>query len=107
MKVLHLVLKKKWYDMIATGQKTEEYRSITSYWGSRLIEGWLDFGNGVFRVYKDFDAICFHLGYTKHTMMFECLGIKIGTGVLEWGAESDKRYYIISIGKRLNQEEKL
>ena len=26
--VLHLVLKKKWYDMIASGEKREEYREV-------------------------------------------------------------------------------
>ena len=32
MKTLHLVLKHKWYDMIARGEKKEEYRSISSFW---------------------------------------------------------------------------
>ena len=36
MKTLDLVLKKKWFDMIASGEKTEEYREIKPYWESRL-----------------------------------------------------------------------
>ena len=35
-KVLHLTLKKKWFDMIASGEKKEEYREIKEYWEIRL-----------------------------------------------------------------------
>ena len=28
-KILHLTLKKKWFDMIASGEKKEEYREMT------------------------------------------------------------------------------
>ena len=34
--VLHLVLKRKWFDMIASGEKREEYREATPYWAIRL-----------------------------------------------------------------------
>lgn len=37
MKTLTLSLKKKWFDMIASGEKTEEYREITLYWQKRLL----------------------------------------------------------------------
>lgn len=36
-KVLHLTLKKKWFDMIASGEKVEEYREIKPYWIDRLL----------------------------------------------------------------------
>lgn len=36
MKTLSLVLKKKWYDMIASGEKTEEYRELKAYWWHRF-----------------------------------------------------------------------
>ena len=36
-KTLHLTLKKKWYDMIASGEKKEEYREVKKYWIRRLI----------------------------------------------------------------------
>jgi hypothetical protein len=38
MKVLHLTLKKKWFDKTDSGEKLEEYREITPYWAKRLIE---------------------------------------------------------------------
>lgn len=35
-KVLKLVVSKQWFDMIAAGEKTEEYREIKPYWIKRL-----------------------------------------------------------------------
>ena len=35
---LHLVLKHKWYEMIESGIKTEEYREIKPYWVKRLLQ---------------------------------------------------------------------
>ena len=34
--MLVLPIKKKWYDMILSGEKTEEYREIKSYYDSRF-----------------------------------------------------------------------
>lgn len=39
--VLPLVLKGKWYDMIACGRKREEYRDESEYWRVR-IDNWHD-----------------------------------------------------------------
>ena len=36
-KVLKLVVSKQWFDMIASGEKTEEYRIIKDYWAKRLL----------------------------------------------------------------------
>ena len=36
-KTLHLVLKRKWWDMIASGEKIEEYREVCHYWATRLL----------------------------------------------------------------------
>lgn len=38
MKVLHLTLKKKWFDMIASGEKKEEYREIKPFWITRFCK---------------------------------------------------------------------
>ena len=35
-KTLHLVLKRKWLDMIASGEKREEYRTQSDYWIKRF-----------------------------------------------------------------------
>ena len=36
-KVLNLVVSKKWFEKIASGEKTEEYREIKVYWMRRLL----------------------------------------------------------------------
>ena len=36
--VLNLVVSKQWFDMIVSGEKTEEYRAIKSYWINRLLQ---------------------------------------------------------------------
>ena len=35
--MLILPIKKKWFDMIASGEKTEEYREIKPYYDSRFM----------------------------------------------------------------------
>lgn len=37
-KILNLVITKKWFDMIKSGEKTEEYREIKPYWVARLFQ---------------------------------------------------------------------
>ena len=38
MKILHLSLKAKWYRMIESGEKPEEYRDMIPYWAKHLID---------------------------------------------------------------------
>ena len=35
--ILTFTLKKKWYDLIATGEKKEEYREVKPYWKTRIV----------------------------------------------------------------------
>lgn len=98
-KTLHLVLKKQWWDMIESGVKKEEYRSISEYWIKRLTLGKFR-GNGCLDSYKPYKEVCFHLGYTNVTMKFEIACITQGLGVKEWGG-GNMRVFIISLGKRL------
>jgi hypothetical protein len=59
-KVLHLVLKRKYFERIYNGTKTTEYRDFTNYW-RRRIEG------------NHFTHIKFQLAYSKNppTMLVE------------------------------------
>ena len=93
MKTLSLVLKKKWYDMIDSGAKKEEYREITSYWKKRM-------NNCRVRQYK---TVTFYLGYAKNrpSMTFALDRIMIDKGNYKWGAEPGKLYFVIKLGKRL------
>jgi hypothetical protein len=115
MKILHLTLKKKWFDMIASGEKKEEYREIKSYWGKRLVGSWLYKAskgidtNSVFiegcipdfavNGFKRFDYIHFANGYNRpRTVNVQCLGIEMGKGKKEWGAP-DEDVFIIKLGE--------
>ena len=93
-KVLDLPLKAKWYDMIESGEKTEEYREIKPYWETRFIDM-----EGL-PSYTHYDEVKFRYGYTKRTMTFECLGIEQGFGKPEWGAPNEE-VFIIKLGKRI------
>ena len=96
MKELKLVLKKRWYDMIASGEKKEEYRDFSEYWCSRLLE------RGSWNV-RLFDIVTFYLGYAKNrpSMTFRWFLTTLGEGKPEWGAEPHKKYFIIHLGERL------
>ena len=94
MKILHLTLKKKWFDMIASGEKKEEYREIKPYWSSRLIE-------------KHFTHICFRNGYAKDAPRFtaELKGIRVCTGRTEWGAAEGEIYFVLELGEIIQTEQ--
>ncbi len=90
MKVLHLTLKKKWFDMIESGEKVEEYREVKPYWVTRL-EG------------REYDVVRFRNGYSKdaRVMVVELLGIGRGLGVLRWGAPELECLFVLRLGKVL------
>lgn len=62
MKRIVFNLKKEWYDRIANGDKTVEYRAVTPYWHARLVKGIRNF-TGVLTP-KDWFAV-FRLGYSS------------------------------------------
>lgn len=105
MRTLHLMLKRKWYDMIASGEKKEEYREMTSYWMNRFCENVtcnFNVATGEIKLQgeiKNFDTVCFHLGYSKTTMTFKIDYIEAGQGCPEWGAEPGKQYFVIKLGE--------
>jgi hypothetical protein len=95
VKILHLTLKKKWFDMIASGEKKEEYREIKGYWEKRL------YYNTSKGQPKEWDVIRFRNGYSKQCpiMDVEWKGTWLDEGRPEWGAESGEKYFVILIGK--------
>ncbi len=95
-KMLILPIKKKWYNMILSGKKKEEYREIKPYYRSRLYhEGFLD-QYGLPTQWQS--KVLFRNGYSKSSPSFEALcSLDIKTGREEWGAEPDKEYYVLKI----------
>lgn len=96
-KTLKLVLTGEWFRMIESGEKTEEYRDYCPYWLMRLTN------KKDINELGSFDFVEFYLGYNKdrRSMKFECKGIHIGKGKEKWGALKGKKYYVISLGKKI------
>jgi len=101
MKTLHLILKKKWFDMIKSGEKKEEYRDISKHWIRRLIGN--DPNDGGF---YHFDTVTFTNGYAKNAPRFviELLDINRRGGHVEWGAVAGCEYFVLSLGDIIQQE---
>lgn len=102
MKTLCLPLKKKWYEMIESGVKTEEYREIKPVMVKRIVgENTISVSGVLMEKYEYlFTHVKFSYGYTRRTMTFEIESITIGKGKPEWGAPTED-VFIIKLGKRL------
>lgn len=115
MATLKLTLKKKWYDMIASGEKKEEYREIKKHWISRLmdsksivLENFKTIVPGttktMFEVWrKSFDFVEFKNGYGKDApkMLFEFKGLSIGEAKPEWSDNWQGEVFIIKLGNQV------
>lgn len=107
--MLVLPIEKRWFDMIMSGEKKEEYREIKDYWTSRLLNafGAICVGDVVLHnVLAEIErvewpvSIIFRNGYSATSRQIKALcTLSIGTGKPEWGAEPGKRYYILHIKK--------
>lgn len=102
--MLILPIKKKWYDMILSREKKEEYREIKPYYTSRFM------GNGLLLMDKTPNAwggkIIFRNGYSKRSPSFiATVKLDIGTGKTEWGAEPGRKYYVLCIHNVYRKED--
>ena len=104
MKILDLPLKAKWYNMIESGVKPEEYREIKPYWCRRLLgtdSPLFSHRNGYSQCNdKGYTHVRFRYGYTTRTMTFELKGVTIGKGNPQWGAPKEE-VFILKLGKRI------
>lgn len=130
MKVLHLTIKKKWFDMIASGEKPEEYRDLKRFWASRFLckiqvpwggfmWAWKDITDGDYEfnqwkkgtggapVFETFSSVKFVNGGNFHpshpALSVGFNGIEIREGNPAWGAEPGKKYFVIKLGERIDQ----
>lgn len=90
--MLILPIKKRWFDMIKSGEKKEEYRELKKYYHTRFKK--------IFGLdYKDKTAeIMFRNGYRTDSPKLKCkCKLRIGQGKTELGAEESKEYYILEI----------
>ena len=107
VKTLHLVLKSKWFDMIASGEKTEENRETKKNWLKRIL-GISTPSLPVLTLkarqkskQPKFERVCFHRGYTNRTMIFVIKDISVDIGKAPWGAPVDKKVIIIKLGSKI------
>ncbi len=130
-KVLNLTLKKKWFDMILSGEKKEEYREIKPYWLKRLTqtegtyadecerlkEGGescsnLPFGGDKIPIRYGYcfpikyDTILFKNGYSKNApcLLIECIGIKVSEAKPEWSDNWQGKVFVIKLGEIINNK---
>ena len=109
--MLTLPIKRKWFDMILSGEKTEEYREIKPYWTVRFqniiadyyrdgydwTKQWLDELHTDWYKNDEFEVILQN-GYSGDVKLAraKCY-LSVGEGKEEWGAEKGKEYYILHI----------
>lgn len=112
--ILQLTLKKEWFEMIAIGEKKEEYREIKPYWAKRFVSTWSYIGEnrGLFPNAENtfmssfdingltkYDAIIFQNGYGNvPTMIVESKGLEVKTGLKKWGAVENEAYFTHLLG---------
>jgi len=92
LRVLRLTLKRRWFDMIASGEKREEFREQGKWIDSRVNAN------------KEYDVVEFKNGYGPNvpTCVVEYRGYDWATGNPAWGAEPGKRYKVIYLGRVLS-----
>ncbi len=94
--MLILPIKKKWFDMIKSGEKKEEYREIKPYYSKRF--GFEDDEELRLHTIQTAKTVRFRNGYSKTSPTIECeVVITKGLGKPEWGAEPNKLYYVLKI----------
>lgn len=101
--MLILPIKKKWFDMILSGEKKEEYRKIDGYYMVRFSNiGLLNLELNSLNYVPTGNVrkVMFRNGYSYNSPSFVAdVSLTIGTGRTKWGAESGKEYYVLLIHK--------
>ena len=107
---LILSLKKEWFEKIKAGIKKEEYRELKSYYGVRFCkkvnqsckkDDYCKCAECEPFSPKQFSTITFTCGYpkkedSKRRITFQNPKIRIGKGNPDWGAENEKKYFILT-----------
>lgn len=90
--ILHLVLKRKWYDMIASHEKLEEYRT------SEKVKVQIDKWHGHAWINGKMSVVVFHDGYRRdrRSMAFLAGNPEVRNGLLnpDWGEPCGDHYVI-------------
>lgn len=106
-KVLHLTIKRQWYDMIASGEKKEEYRDEKEFWIKRLFVNHREYfelqkkgkATSMFSRVKLYNGWACSEKYRNITLKVN--GYEYREGRPEWGAEPGKKYFVIKLGEKI------
>lgn len=105
-----LPIKRKWFDMIMTGEKTEEYRDVKPYYTMRfrqfvtlnpdvpdhVVEDL--FRNAARHGGVKYRNVVIRNGYSWHSAAMCISGrIMIRQGRPEWGAAEGREYYVLTV----------
>jgi hypothetical protein len=89
--MLTFPIKKKWFDLIKSGEKKEEYRALSPYYISRL---------GKYQGQKI--EVCLRNGYSSDSPKINMIcNVTTGPGKTEWGAIENENYFVLTILKIL------
>lgn len=126
-KTLTITIKKKWFDMIASGEKKEEYREIKPYYLVRFMnlvgmprplqeemcqdlqKDTMSSGfafNNHYGNYTGYGYILFRNGYSKTSPTIKVVleWVEVAKGKPQWGAEPEKKYFVIRLGDIIKTE---
>lgn len=98
--ILNLTIRRKWLDMIASGEKREEYRRADN---SQVARVWRHWFNGI----SDGAVAVFRAGYTirSRAVAVEVVNVMIrGAGEIwhpEWGEDRKAARYVLQLGRVL------
>lgn len=99
--MLTLPIKKKWFDMIRSEEKKEEYREIKPYYEKRFQKVW---GEHAYvdswgkPIYWGEQKIRLRNGYSSDSpAIITTCTLSKKQGKPEWGAEPGKRYFVLTI----------
>lgn len=111
---IHLPIQAKWFDMILTGEKKEEYRSVTKYWAKRITNSRLTSINSkrsfenMYQPGKPISiksgktTVTFTNGYSKNSRRIEVelLGIEIKKPNPKWCPPNTSGFWFaLKLGK--------
>ena len=102
-----LILKHKWFDMIAAGSKREEYRAH--------CKRYLDMADRLLRLQPQDRVIEFRRGYTRTAMRLSVVNIGIAECVVtrsllreqgmhlleEWGFDKSRKTIVFQLGRKV------
>lgn len=105
--MLTLPIKKKWFDMILSGEKKEEYREIKPYYIARFSHIFEMYPHSNIPTGLDRQIIRFRNGYGSNKPQVTVLcSLDIKTGNPEWGAEPGREYFVLTVLEIIEQNKK-